>query len=467
VTGFVCSLDGEFYYTEGECSQNCKAIANCEGAYRCDINNGVFFDEDECKENCRINGNCLSIDEHIRGGVIQNHSQGEYSEDYAMELNSVPLEMTFEKIGFFRDIHFKLGYESHRHPDWLEGNYNCIWKDTGIIPNFCTEGQVETDDGCFRQIAHLCPDDHYEIPDAGIQGTSNDKQWWCYRFVEDASCWEDDETQFGNGCYILASPAHPTICPSGSTLIPWPEQNYMCLFQQNPFTDPYCPPGQQAYEGNCYYTATPTCPSGWTRNGGICEKTEDACPQGYDYILFNVICRSGNTFADPSDGTCNGCPAGYSCLTKQIMRSVTSRLPHHPHVPLDNMNITTFAFIHQLLPVVLAAAEMEVPVTAPRVRAPLVMTTLQIWIFVISGHRLPVCPVIPGTVQVVSAKNTRRHNVPAVKERMTPKPERQDAISLRDIFIVEPRILMTPARMETWYSTRMIVTVSQSQIVII
>jgi len=331
VTGFVCSLDGEFYYTEGECSQNCKAIANCEGAYRCDINNGIFFDEDECKENCRINGNCLSIDEHVRGGVIQNHSQGEYSEDYAMELKSVPLEMTFEKIGFFRDIHFKLGYESHRHPDWLEGNYNCIWKDTGIIPNFCTEGQVETDDGCFRQIAHLCPDDHYEIPDATIQGTSNDKQWWCYRFVEDASCWEDDETQFGNGCYIFASPAHPTICPSGSTFIPWPEQNYMCLFQQNPFTDPYCPPGQQAYEGNCYYTATPTCPSGWTRNGGICEKTEDACPQGYDYILFNVICRSGNTFADPSDGTCNGCPAGYSCLTNyEVCYQQTASSPPCP-----------------------------------------------------------------------------------------------------------------------------------------
>ncbi|CAD7776160.1 hypothetical protein DMNBHIDG_01244 [Candidatus Methanoperedenaceae archaeon GB37] len=54
---------------------------------------------------------------------------------------------------------------------------------------------------------------------------------------------------------------------------------------------------------------------GWTRNGGICEKTEDACPQGYDYYFFNVICQSGTKFTDSSDGTCAGCPAGYTCRT--------------------------------------------------------------------------------------------------------------------------------------------------------
>jgi len=31
-----------------------------------------------------------------------------------------------------------------------------------------TSTNLETDDGCFRQIAHLCPDDHFEIPDATI-----------------------------------------------------------------------------------------------------------------------------------------------------------------------------------------------------------------------------------------------------------------------------------------------------------
>ena len=220
----------------------------------------------------------------------------------------------------------RYGYASRRKPYFQpigrEFYENYFWKDLGPATE-CPPLTVSTNDGCFSIFDYLCPTGQYELyPSPSLRG-------YCYEFIENASCWEGgNQTQIGNSCYIDLG--FPDICPTTSTLVgPGP---YQCRYDQDPVSDPYCPSPQYAYAGYCFNLATPSCPSGYTRNGGNCTlyESQSACPTGYSYDAANDRCVEDagspptcGTYYD-IDGDCwaatsptctsNGCPSGYSYL---------------------------------------------------------------------------------------------------------------------------------------------------------
>ena len=273
-------------------------------------------------------------------GFTQREKVDDIEEEYGFDIDIQSLRP--RKLGLVRwipgDLYpdLRYGYESRRKPYFQpighEFYRNYFWQDVGPMTD-CPPETIPTDDGCFEKFADLCPAGQYELyPSPALRG-------YCYQFVENASCWDGgNQTRIGDGCFIDLG--FPDQCPSGSSMVG--SGPYRCRYDQDPFDDPYCPTSQVAYAGSCYDTATPSCPAGYTRNGGNCtrDESQSACPAGYSYDAAGDKCVA-DTGSPPTcgsyydiDGNCwaatsptctsDGCPPGYSYLCDSSVCSTYS-----------------------------------------------------------------------------------------------------------------------------------------------
>lgn len=249
---------------EYKCQNNSAGLlTNTSSNLQDGITGGYFY-----KGSKTLNGVTL----YDRFGILQTEP-GQSPETYGIEFNGS--DFTWNKLGFTRGgftinfDQFLLGkealqpvsYNSKRETDF--GSYtfsgNWLWKSAGAANLPCSTGtDIVASDGCW---------DSKKLCNSGDVELYSSHPGQCFYYTENASCFEQDTTKVGTGCYNFLGT--PNQCPNDG-------RSYQSIVNSSNGYNSGCKSVYQASE------TTPVCSNGGSFVNGMCKKIMgDLCSVGY------------------------------------------------------------------------------------------------------------------------------------------------------------------------------------------